>query len=288
MKCLKPYVRSPVGASKKEWLLCSGAKDACTPFACGRCIPCRITKGRMWAARIMLEYYHAQVGCFVTLTYDDANYPQYGNLSPEDFKNFIKRLRYYTDQKLRYFGVGEYGDQTWRPHYHLAIFGLDYQENEKIEKAWGKGFTAVGEINQTTANYISGYCVKGMTWKNHPKLEGRHPEFMRCSKMEGGIGIGAIRQAAERLSRNENLKFSAVKFFEMGKKKLLLGRYLTKKLAECTGKEEELKNDFYNYQKEVFELCSGNEDYYSSILEIDRVKNLATVNNHRKRKRRSL
>jgi len=236
----------------------------------------------------MLEYAHSKIGAFVTLTYDDANYPNYGNLEPKELSNFVKRLRKYSERKLRYFGVGEYGDQTWRPHYHLAIFGLDLTEHDLVEKSWKKGFSCVQELNQATANYVAGYVVKGMTWKNHPKLDGRVPEFMRCSKMAGGIGIGAVNDAAEKLSRYENLKYSAVQCFQAGKKRLPLGRYLTKKLAQATGKEEELKECFYKFQKEVYELGSRHENYYDAILEIDRVANLATVNNLKRKGRKKL
>jgi len=52
------------------------------------------------------------------------------SLIKRDVQLFVKRLRKDQDArglaKIRYYLVGEYGDQTKRPHYHAAIFGEDF------------------------------------------------------------------------------------------------------------------------------------------------------------------
>lgn len=106
---------------------------------CGKCEGCRIDKSREWANRLLLEkeYYPDDQVWFVTLTYDEQHVPKsaYGHpetgeaipvmtLSMDDHQKFMKRLRKNSCAKLKFFGCGEYGPQTMRPHYHYIIFGL--------------------------------------------------------------------------------------------------------------------------------------------------------------------
>ena len=93
-------------------------------FGCGQCLPCRVSKSRLWAHRILLESYLYNNNTFVTLTYseDDKTVKKINNLlslDSEHTKNFLKRLRSkFPKNKIRYYLVGEYGEQTQRPHYH--------------------------------------------------------------------------------------------------------------------------------------------------------------------------
>lgn len=49
-----------------------------------------------------------------------------GYVSMRDVQLFLKRLRKnlskYTDEKIRYYAVSEYGPKTFRPHYHFLFF----------------------------------------------------------------------------------------------------------------------------------------------------------------------
>lgn len=107
---------------------------------CGNCEGCRVDKSRDWANRMLLEkeYWPDDQCYFVTLTYDEDHVPKsyYGDpvsgeaqpvltLSPEDLQLFLKRLRKRVEpDTIKYFACGEYGPETFRPHYHLIIFGL--------------------------------------------------------------------------------------------------------------------------------------------------------------------
>lgn len=178
---------------------------------CGQCIACRIQRSREWANRCLLELtdHPDAPGYFVTLTYDDWHIPYrwYADqhtgeamlaqsLFREDVQLFLKRLRKNTGQELRYFGCGEYGPQTFRPHYHLQIFGLElndlvllpgrselgypYYRSETLEKAWSfpmrdeygqeidsartlAGHVCVGEITWETCAYTARYITKKLT-----------------------------------------------------------------------------------------------------------------------------
>lgn len=115
---------------------------------------------------------------FITLTYSDEALPPYGGLRYEDLVRFHKRLRkrYGT---LRHFSVGEYGDKSFRPHYHACIFGHAFTRNRvilretptllwtcpELEQAWGHGNVSVGALNFQTARYTASYITKKLRSK---------------------------------------------------------------------------------------------------------------------------
>ena len=91
---------------------------------CGKCLNCLMNKRNDWAFRLMQEYRHSKSGLFITLTYHSKYVPDQG-VDKEHFQKFMKRLRHTTSQRLRYYGVGEYGTVTGRPHYHIILFNYD-------------------------------------------------------------------------------------------------------------------------------------------------------------------
>lgn len=281
MMCRKPFVRA-ANVSRKETLL-TDARSGATPFPCGQCLPCRINKAREWTHRIMLEASLCGDSSFVTLTYDNDHLPEDGSVSKAELQNYLKRLRRnLNDAKFRYFGVGEYGDKSGRPHYHLALFGVGSINSEAIAKGWDKcdprvGIS-VGDISRDSARYISGYCVKKLTKNGDPRLNGRHPEFAIQSKMAGGLGIGAVRQIARQLERSPHWnpdEQSIIREIKYGKScRMPLGRYLTQKLIEELGiKEEKVINELYEWQEDIFEKhCDQDESYYCSLVSEDEAK----------------
>ena len=181
---------------------------------CGQCLPCRINKKREWTARLLLEYMHYPYSLFVTLTYSDDTVPlsETGipTLRPEDLKNFNYRLRKLHRHigPYRYFAVGEYGDKTERPHYHVILFGVLPSAEKMIHEAWNsgkdlqddqpRGHTMTGIMNPDRAAYACGYTTKKMTKPGDARLGDRYPEFTRSSTRRlpglpgGGIGCVAI------------------------------------------------------------------------------------------------
>ena len=165
---------------------------------------------------MLLEATQHQDSCFVTLTYNQETMPDGASLEPTHFKNWLKRFRKaLAPQKIRFYGVGEYGDKTERPHYHAALFGVSsllaggIQGTDGVVKdTWTKdgkplGYTFVGELNRESAGYIGGYVTKKMAHPetkctnkcNHPKLNGRYQEFQRMS-LKPGIGAEAMKDVA--------------------------------------------------------------------------------------------
>lgn len=220
-------------------------------FGCGQCIPCRINLRRVWTNRIMLESTLHPMNGFLTLTYDDDHLPSGGSLVPKDTQDFLKRLRSKLPIKtLRYYLVGEYGDQTQRPHYHAALFGLGCKNKiqrpetglrcycdacELVRSSWQNGNITLDELNETTAAYVGGYVLKKMTSKNDSRLVGRYPEFSRSSR-QPGLARDAIAGVAKSLtSEYGHLAFKHGDIphaLQRGKSKVPLGRYLKQKIRE--------------------------------------------------------
>lgn len=166
-------------------------------YGCGQCLACRINKQRQWSARIQMEATTSPAS-FVTLTFSEDNRP--GEVRKKDIQNFCKELRRKSNQRFRYFAVGEYGDKHDREHYHLCIFNyitqIEYDSeghfhDKHIQSAWGKGFTTISDMTPQRASYIAGYTVKKMTDKDDERLDGRNPEFALMSRMPG-VGFDAF------------------------------------------------------------------------------------------------
>lgn len=181
--------------------------------------------------------------CFVTLTYSPDFIPAGGTVVPRDLQLFLKRLRKAVHpRKFRFFAVGEYGDDSGRPHYHAILFGLGQFDAAVIDQAWGRGLTATFEFNQFTAQYTAGYTVKKLTKKDDPRLGGRHPEFARMS-LRPGIGAGAMETLANSLHSDAGLDNiiragDVPHALTIGRKHIPLGKYLRSKLRESMGMPE--------------------------------------------------
>jgi hypothetical protein len=225
-------------------------------FGCGQCLACRINRRRVWTHRIMLEQTQHSESSFVTLTYNDENYPLDHSVSPRTLQLFLKRLRKKWPHPLRYFAVGEYGEQTFRPHYHAALFGYAtcaesatrYNRHGEVaccnqcrilHNAWGLGLIHSTTLCTESAAYTAGYVTKKLTNPDNPKLEGRLPEFARMS-LKPGLGYDAMHQLAHVLMTHgldEKLDDVPTQL-QHGLKKWPLGRYLRKKLRTMIGKDE--------------------------------------------------
>lgn len=203
-----------------------------------------MNRRRVWASRLQLESFVHDASAFVTLTYDEDRLPVSGSLVPRDLQLFLKRLRKALSPiKVRFFAVGEYGPQTWRPHYHAAVFGLCPSLAPVVDRAWGLGFTQTAELNAATANYVAGYCMKKLTDSSQAEARGLHREFARMSNRPG-IGAAAMVTVADALdSKFGRLEVAAQgdvpMAFNIGRRSLPLGRYLRNRLRMEVGLTED-------------------------------------------------
>lgn len=187
------------------------------PVPCGQCIGCRLAHSAEWALRCVHEASLHSQNSFLTITYAPEHIPEGGTLVKKDCQLFLKRFRkeiYPT--KIRVYYCGEYGEQRGRPHYHLLIFGYDFDDkvlvrdprrprnappiyhSPLLDKLWGKGKSVIGDVTYQSAGYVARYCIKKQTGKNsmHAYTRIDHngntytimPEFAHASNRDG---IGA-------------------------------------------------------------------------------------------------
>lgn len=181
---------------------------------CRQCVMCRLRKSSEWATRIMHETKNWSSCSFVTLTYDDNRLPENGTLNKAHFRAFRNDLRgrfdYYGLGKLKFFGVGEYGKKTRRPHYHAIVFGSDFKSgsveeapsrtggaqwsSSLISEVWKCGIHRVSVVNFESAAYVARYSLKKISRDDSFFTEGRIPEFQSISN---GIGRGWLEQWKE-------------------------------------------------------------------------------------------
>lgn len=145
---------------------------------CGQCLRCRLERSRQWAMRCMHEASSWKENCFITLTYSDENIPSGGNLRYKDYQDFMKRLRYYCGENIRFYMSGEYGESTRRPHYHACLFnhnfddrsfwrksdaGFDLDRSVSLEKLWPYGHSEIGAVSFESAAYCARYICDKLT-----------------------------------------------------------------------------------------------------------------------------
>lgn len=147
---------------------------------CGNCLGCRARQAAEWTMRIMHESRMHDDAWFLTLTYDQERLPENGSLSSRDFQGFFKALRKGQPAKsIRYFGCGEYGDTSKRPHYHAVVFGCPFIDrrlkrtgvwnSESLDRYWPRGISEFGRVTNASAAYVAGYVRKKISKKVYPE-----------------------------------------------------------------------------------------------------------------------
>ena len=183
---------------------------------CGSCILCRIARSREWAIRCLHELYsNGGLGAFTTLTYDPEHLPDNASLRRDDVVLWIKRLRKAAHpQKIKVFLCGEYGEKTFRPHYHAIIYGLpqctcSVRPDQPCQcggrslavKTWGKGgIDKFGSVTYESCRYTADYISKAQTQKD--TYIDREPPFLIISK---GMGRKYAEEYAEELLKEKAL-----------------------------------------------------------------------------------
>lgn len=178
-RCITPFY-------KKE-----DKRNEYIPFPCGKCPNCMRRRTSGWSYRLVKEGERSNSALFITLTYNTESVPisknGYMTLDKTDLQKFFKRLRKLTNEKIRYYAVGEYGSQNLRPHYHLIMFNAT---TRNVENAWKLNGVDIGSIYIGDVSDASiGYTLKYMTKEGKIPMhihDDRKKEFSIMSK-----GIGA-------------------------------------------------------------------------------------------------
>lgn len=182
---------------------------------CGYCPACKYNARVGWTFRVTEEAKHQKEAWFITLTYAQETIPLLDTTTGEivrgmennrqnmceslndgdliTFINSVKKAQArewkslqrkdIVKPEIRYYAVGEYGEQFGRPHYHLIVFNLwESLANEiRLEKIWKKGRVETEALSPALIHYATGYIYE----KNKYIKERQTKPRMYCSK---GIG----------------------------------------------------------------------------------------------------
>lgn len=245
---------------------------------CGTCPACLKVRKRQWSVRCQFEALEYEQNCFITLTYDEKHCPK--KLIKRDKDLFIKSLRN-KGFKFRYFGCGEYGSITGRPHYHLILFGWmppDCKPSHKsdsgywqytskiISDSWKKGLCTVADFSPETAGYVAGYVEKKL-------LDDKNDSFIFMSNRPG-IGREWIESHLGKVYSYDSL---VVKF---GSHIMSVPRYFDK-VAEANDlyiediKEMRMLNAIKAYKRGMHDFqCFTFEELFAHQLSIEEMNNI--------------
>lgn len=171
---------------------------------CGKCKGCLKERSTAWGVRCVNEARLQDENSFLTLTYHPKHLPKDGMLNKEHFQLFLKRYRkLIAPTKIRYLHCGEYGDTSYRAHYHALIFGHEFTDkifykntksgnnlytSKTLHDLWGMGLCIIGDVTFASAQYVAKYINKPQQLnklKNNPLYK---PPYNTSSRRPG-IGI---------------------------------------------------------------------------------------------------
>lgn len=216
---------------------------------CRECPSCRARRAMDWTARLNNERSVHRFCLFGTLTYNDSHLPKvaisedlYNELdvdscrfvdvnngflpvgNKEDVQKFIKRVRERVRTNpssegrdvryVRYFVVNEFGETTFRPHYHFLFFFSSewFAENYKsvVSECWrclsdkvcdsskeSLGFTNVEHVARSASSYVASY----LNCYNSLPAVYRRKEFRPFYLSSRSPSIGSLPKGDEETKR---------------------------------------------------------------------------------------
>lgn len=179
---------------------------------CGTCVACRINETTDWSIRALYELHDFENASFVTLTYNEENYPKDCSVHKEVLSdwwdNFQHKVKKEKGISPRIFSCGEYGSRTNRAHYHAILYGLNPDpfdkhnyDRELIANSWkfcdrdmflwnryDFNKNAINFCTRETIQYVAGYIQKKL--KSYQAKEvyekfGKQAPFKLASKSLG-------------------------------------------------------------------------------------------------------
>lgn len=241
---------------------------------CCKCAVCRFKDGKKWALRLLETMNKTQNNFFITLTYDDAHLlSENFNIDiPQLNKDHLRSLLLKLKEKLRneqekilrrqyklsskeahkrstfplYYAIGDYGDHTFRPHYHIILYNVPVDAIELyniIEKLWLYGFIDVRPLLAEYCNYVVKYLTtntKQYEWAQRNNLilpfriTSRH--LMPDNKR--------IRKLAKEMDNGFN-------YIQHGPAKYGIPAYMKKKINQNRAREPGSSKNLYNFYSEV-------------------------------------
>lgn len=208
MACYHP---SRVNVSRKSAVRYGARISDLVTVPCGHCLGCRTDQARSWAIRLQHESeWPPRPSWFTTLTYDPEHVPENGSLDLSDLKRFLRRIRRRTSAAVSFYACGEYGDVTFRPHFHAVLYGphlLDRDHHttrsgapvftsDTLNDAWSKGFVEATGLTYAAARYVAGYVRKKVRQRDDPDHYTRvDPETGELVELQPEVARMSLRPA---------------------------------------------------------------------------------------------
>lgn len=296
---------------------------------CGKCPNCEQNKRNALSTRLQLESaFNSGSSFFVTLTYEEENRPRcsefhevpkveytcnwihknyktkevdafdlfspepykYMSFCVEDVKKFFKILRKHQELgSIKYFLTAEYGEKTFRNHYHFVLFTsvpvlLEHMTN-LIQKDWGLGFIKCCYANDNRNAYACKYMMKSqLDALPFPRGHASLP-FRLFSHGLGSSSIPFINDYIYNDGKNirEYFRFNGknVIFDQFFKKHIDPSVYeelRLKRLSHFEERQENLYNSRIAHSKKVFDNSETPDYSYDQKI----IQHRKTVSNFKK------
>lgn len=177
---------------------------------CGKCFGCKKKKASEWSLRIQFEMSTNPRCLYLTFTYA-PEFMLSSSITPRDFQLFMKKLRKrLPDRKVLYYTVGEYGEDSFRKHYHSIMFGVSYDDVSVINDCWSMGFVDIAPVEVGSVNYVVGYVQKKLTLSDDYYINlGFAATF---SIMSRGIGLDYVLKNYDYLRNRKYVLLGNVKY----------------------------------------------------------------------------
>lgn len=219
---------------------------------CGQCINCRVNQGRKWTSRILMEYVTAGNGVFTTLTYRDQELPGNGKLEKEEITQWVRNR--FKVEPFRYYLVGEYGTQSWRPHYHMVVFPHEGRLPRDVTLGWDKGHTSAYPLTPQRAAYCAAYTTKKLVSHSAELAKRDLPPEFRTSSKRPPVGHAFISKLVQMHRTPGGAEYvermgDVARSWRFGQKVLPIDGYILRKARERLGvpalHSERLTHDGY-------------------------------------------
>lgn len=171
---------------------------------CGRCPECRKKRSREIFFRLACEM-STSPALFLTFTFDDEHLGD-NILDVRDMQLFMKRLRKsLPNRKIKYYTVGEYGENYGRKHYHSIMFNVTYCDSDVINKCWSKGIVDIAPVENGSMSYVSCYVDKKLYGDDLQDFidSGIKAPFSVCSRK---LGFDFIKKNYEQILKDKMIK----------------------------------------------------------------------------------
>jgi len=242
---------------------------------CGKCMPCRINNAQDWRFRLEQEMEVCSSAHFLTLTYRDGDLTRndlgHPVLVKSDLQKFWKRLRKHIKTteyeeiknlpqntaieipQIRYYAVGEYGEETKRPHYHAIAFNIPSSVIARLAETWKHGHVKVGTVTPASIGYVTKYVTKIDT-RDMEALE-LTPPFNVQSQ---GLGANYVNDE----TREYHSRVASLYTINKGDKRQRLPRYIQNKIHVTEQQrailvQQKLRDRAEREKKHVQKLMSG-------------------------------